>query len=160
MILFTIVVSLPFFCPVAQYPIPTPISHPSLQRTVPASNGACAEERVYPAHESDGSSSSTTRKMPATAAAAAGVAAGIAAAAVGCCSCCCADPAGRPAAAPAAAQQQQRYGRHRSRQQLAVYAQITSENRTRSVCELSHSILRAGSNRAYCEYEQYRTADN
>ena len=118
LMLFTIVVLLPFFCPVAKYPIPTPISHPYLRRAVPTSNDACAEERVSPAHESD-SSSSTTCKMAATAAA--GVVAGIAAAAVGCCSCCCADPAPRPAAA----QQQQLYVRHRRRQQLAVYAQIT-----------------------------------
>ena len=118
MVLFTIVVLLPFFCPVAKYPIPTPISHPYLRRAVPTSNDACAEERVSPAHESD--SSSTTCKMAATAVAAE-VVAGIAAAAVGCCSCCCADPATRPAAA----QQQQLYVRHRGRQQLAVYTQIT-----------------------------------
>ena len=119
MMLFTIVVLLPFFCPVAKYPIPTPISHPYLRRAVPTSNDACAEERVSPAHKSD-SSSRTACRMAATAAAA-GVVAGIAAAAVGCCSCCCcADPAATPAAAQQ--QQQQRYVRHRSRQQLAVYA--------------------------------------
>ena len=94
--MFTIVVLLPFFCPVAKYPIPAPVSHPYLRRAVPTFNGACAEERASPARKSD-SSSSTTCKMAAIASA--GVVAGIAAAVVGCCSCCCADSAPRPAAA-------------------------------------------------------------
>ena len=54
--LFTIVVLLPFFWPVAKYPIPTPISHAYLRRAVPTSNGACAEERLSLAHENDSSS--------------------------------------------------------------------------------------------------------
>ena len=50
LISFTIVVLPPFICPVAKYPIPTPIPHlPTASCTYPTFNNACAEEMASPA---------------------------------------------------------------------------------------------------------------
>ena len=41
---------LPFVCPAAKYPIPTPKHHTYLRRAAPTANGACAGEMASPFH--------------------------------------------------------------------------------------------------------------